>query len=104
MRRTTVPCPYCAALATTEMARRTTLGYRMFHCRACRRTCNERTGTPFNHLQVPTDSAVLVVPGRLQDKLSLPNVAEMFLTRGFTYTHETVRDWEERLAPLLTAR
>jgi len=54
--------------------------------------------------QVPTDIAVLVVLWRLQDKLSLRNVAEMFLTRGFTFTHETVRDWEERFAPLLTAR
>ena len=50
----------------------------MVQCRACRQTCNERTGTPFNHLQVPTDSAVLVVPGRLHDKLSLRDVAEMF--------------------------
>ena len=47
---------------------------------------------------------MLVVPGRLRDKLSLRKVAEMFLTRGFTFTHETVRAWEERLAPLLTAR
>jgi len=53
---------------------------------------------------VPTDVAVLVVLWRLQDKLSLHNVAEMFLTRGFTFTHETVRTWEERLAPLLTAQ
>ncbi len=104
MRRRTLPCPYCTAPTTTQMARRTTLGYRMFQCRACRRTCNERTGTPYNHLQVPTDSAVLVVLWRLQYKLSLRNVAEMFLTRGFTFTHETVRDWEERFAPLLTAR
>jgi len=86
------------------MARRTMLGYRMVHCRACRRTCNERTGTPYNHLQVPTDVAVLVVLWRFHYKLSLRNVAEMFLTRGFTFTHETVRAWEERLAPLLTAR
>ncbi len=99
-----MPCPHCAAPTTTQMARRTTLGYRMFRCRACRRTCNERTGTPFNHLQVPTDVAVLVVLWRLQYKLSLRNVAEMFLTRGFSFTHETVRAWEERLAPLLTAR
>ncbi len=99
-----MPCPNCAAPTTTEMRRRTTLGYRMFHCRTCRRTCNERTGTPFNHLQVPTDIAVLVVLWRLQYKLSLRNVAEMFLTRGFSFTHETVRDWEERCAPLLTAR
>ncbi len=61
----------------------------MFRCRACRRTCNERTDTPFNHLQAPTDVAVLVVPGRLQYKLSLRNVAEMVRTRGFTFTHET---------------
>jgi len=47
---------------------------------------------------------VLVVLWRLQDKLSLRNVAEMCLTRGFTVTHETVRAWEERLAPLLTAQ
>jgi len=76
----------------------------MFHCRACRRTCNERTGTPYNHLQVPTDSAVLVVLWRFQYKLSLRKVAEMFLTRGFTVTHETAPAWEERFAPLLTAR
>jgi transposase-like protein len=86
------------------MPRRTTLGYRMFRCRACRRTCNERTGTPFNHLQAPTDVAVLVVLWRLRYKLSLRDLAEMFLTRGFTVTHETVRAWDERFAPLLTAR
>jgi len=28
----------------------------------------------------------------------------MFLTRGFTFTHEAVREWEERFAPLLTER
>jgi transposase-like protein len=86
------------------MTRRTTLGYRMFRCRACGRTSNERTGTPFNHLQVPTDVALLVVLWRLRYKLSLRDVAEMFLTRGFTFTHETVRAWEERFAPLLSVR
>src|SRR6516164_2889344 len=99
-----MPCPYCAAPTTTEMHRRTTLGYRMFRCRTCQRTCNERTGTPFNHLQVPTDIAVLVVLWRLRYKLSLRDLAEMLLTRGFTVTHETVRVWEERFAPLLTAQ
>jgi transposase-like protein len=99
-----MPCPYCAAPTTTEIPRRTTLGYRLFRCCACRRTCNERTGTPFNHLQVPTDVVLLVVLWRLRYKLSLRDVAEMFLTRGFTFTHETVRAWEERFAPLLTAQ
>ncbi len=98
-----MPCPYCAAPAATVLPRQTTLGYRMFRCSAGRRTCNERTGTPFNHLQVPTDIAQLVVLWRLRYKLSLRNVAEMFLSLGFTCTHETVREWEERFAPLLTA-
>ena len=73
------------------------------HCRSCQRTYNERTGTPYNHLQVPSDIVQLVVLWRLRSKLSLRNVAEMVLTRGFTFTHETVRAWEERCAPLLTA-
>ena len=80
------------------------IGYRLFRCRPCRRTFNERTGTPFNHLQAPTDIALLVVLWRLRYKLSLRDLAEMFLTRGFTFTHETGREWEARFAPLLTER
>src|SRR5262245_53163336 len=33
---------------------------------------------------------------------SLRNIAEIFLLRGFEFTHEAVREWEERFAPLLT--
>jgi len=54
----------------------------VYRCRPCRRTVNARTGTPFNHLQVPTDIALLVVLWRLRYKLSLRDLAEMFLTRG----------------------
>jgi putative transposase len=99
-----VPCPHCAATATVEQACRTALGYRTFRCRACRRIFNERTGTPYNHLQYPTDLVLLVVLWRLRYKLSLRDLAEMFLDRGFVFTHEAVRDWEARFAPLLTER
>jgi putative transposase len=99
-----VPCPNCAARATAEQPRRTTLGYRTYRCRLCRRTFNERTGTPYNHLQHPTDLVLLVVLWRLRYKLSLRDLAERFLARGFVFTHETVREWEARFAPLLTAR
>ncbi len=64
-------CPYCQGDATQEMERATTLGYRLFRCRPGRRTFNERTGTPFNHLQVPTDIALLVVLWRVRYKRSL---------------------------------
>jgi putative transposase len=99
-----VPCPHCAATATVEQPRRTALGYRTFRCPACRRICNERTGTPYNHLQYPTDLVLLVVLWRLRYKLSLRDLAEMFLARGFVFSHEAVRDWEARFAPLLTVR
>jgi putative transposase len=99
-----VPCPHCAVPTTTALPRRTALGYRTFRCRACRRVFNERTGTAFNHLQYPTDLVLLVVLWRLRYKLSLRDLAEMFLERGFVFSHEAVRDWEARFAPLLTNR
>ena len=94
---------YCTSATTQEQAKHTSLGYQTFWCPACRRTYNERTGTPFNHLTVPTDVVFLVVLWRLRYKLSLRDLAEMFLDRGFVFTHETVRDWEARFAPLLIA-
>ncbi len=99
-----MPCPHCAATATAEQPRRTALGYRTFRCRACRRVFNERTGTPFNHLQYPTAVVLLVVLWRLRSKLSLRDLAELFLPRGVVFTHEAVREWEGRCAPLLTDR
>jgi transposase-like protein len=99
-----MPCPHCTATETTEQPRPTALGYRTFRCGRCRRGFNERTGTPYNHLQYPTDLVLLVVLWRLRYKLSLRDLAEMFLERGFTFTHEAVREWEARFAPLLTAR
>jgi len=77
------------------------LSYRTFRCSVCQRTFNERTGTPFNFLEYPTDIVMLVVLWRLRYKLSLRDVAEMFLERGWVFTHEAVRDWEARFAPLL---
>ena len=63
---------------------------------------NERTGTPFNFLEYPTDIVLLVVLWRLRYKLSLHDLAEMVLERGFVFTHEAMREWKERFAPLLT--
>ena len=94
-------CPHCAATTTTELPKRTQLGYRIFRCSACRRQFNERTGSPFNFLEFPTDIVLLVVLWRLRYKLSLRDLAEMFLERGFEFTHEAVREWEARFAPLV---
>src|SRR5579872_4503 len=97
-------CPYCAASTTKKRAKKTELGYATFFCSPCRRSFNERTGTRFNHLEFPTDMVLLVVFWRLQYKLSLRDLAQMFLERGFVFTHEAVREWEARFAPLFTAQ
>src|SRR4051794_35786313 len=95
-------CPYCSSYRTSQLTEKTSLGYMMFRCLVCKHKFNERTGTVFNHLQFPTDIVLLVVLWRLRYKLSLRDLAEMFLERGFEFTHETVREWEERFAPLIT--
>lgn len=97
-------CPHCSSTSTSQLSRKPSLGYKVFRCRGCYRVFNERTGTVFNYLQFPTDIVLLVVLWRLRYKLSLRDLAEMFLERGFEFTHETVRDWEEHFAPLITER
>ena len=54
-----------------------------------------------NHVQYPSDVIALVVLWRLRYKLSLRDLAEMFLTRGFIFSYEAVRDWEAKLTPTL---
>src|SRR5918997_1488174 len=96
-----MPCPHCQSAATAQRSKTTQLGYRTFCCHACERTFNERTCTPYNYLEFPTDIVLLVVLWRLRYKLSLRDLAEMFLERGFEFTHEAVREWEARFAPLV---
>src|SRR6187200_732040 len=95
-------CPHCESADTTERRERTVLGYRRFRCQGCQREFNERTGTRFNHLQYPTDVVCLVVLWRVRYKLSLRDLAEMFLERGVVFTHEAVQEWETKLAPMLS--
>ena len=47
------------------------------------------------------DVIALVVLWRLRYKLSLRDLAEMFLIRGFVFSYEAVRDWEAKLTPAL---
>ena len=94
-------CPHCQCPSLRNLNRTTDLGYAVFRCSDCGRKSNERTGTPFNYLEFPTDIVFEIVLCRLLYKLSLRNLAQIFLLRGFEFTHEAVREWEERFAPLL---
>ena len=80
-------CPRCASTAPKEWTKKTSLGYRTCCRSACKRTFNERTGTPFNYLEYPTD----IVLGDLSLALfrlsqsqplamdTLPNSAALYL-------------------------
>jgi putative transposase len=94
-------CVGCGSAAMTERPERTAQGYRRFRCRDCGRQSNERSGGLLNRTQYPSDVIALVVLWRLRYKLSLRDLAEMFLLRGVVFSHEAVRDWEAKLTPAL---
>jgi putative transposase len=93
-------CPACGSRSIRERPERTKQGYRRFRCR-CGKQFNERSADVLNKAQYPSDVIALVVLWRLRYKLSLRDLAEMFLTRGFIFTYEAVREWEAKLTPAL---
>jgi putative transposase len=86
-------CIACGGTAITERSNRTVQGYRRFRCRDCGKQFNERTGGILNRAQYPSDVIALAVFWRLHYKLSLRDLSEMFLLRGFEFGPEAVRDW-----------
>src|SRR3954468_8485463 len=91
----------CGSTAATERPERTAQGYRRFRCRTSSKQFNERSGTVLNHAQYPSDVIALVVLWRLRYRLTLRDLAEIFLLRGTVFSYEAVRKWEAKLAPLL---
>ena len=81
-------CPNCRSTAVQERPELTAQGYR-------------RSSGLLNRTQYPSDVIALVVLWRLRYKLSLRDLAEMFLIRGFVFSYEAVRDWEAKLTPAL---
>ena len=94
-------CVRCGSAVVTERPERTTRGYRRFRCRCCGTQFNERSGDLLNRVQYPSDVVALVVLWRLRYRLTLRDLSEMFLQRGIVFSHEAVRDWEAKLAPVL---
>jgi transposase-like protein len=94
-------CPKCQSASIKERPERTAQGYRRFRCRDCAKQFNERSTGLLNRTQYPSDVIALVVLWRLRYKLSLRDLAEMFLIRGFVFSYEAVRDWEAKLTPAL---
>jgi transposase-like protein len=72
-------CPHCGSSNTVPRQRTTNQGYSVHRCRDCGKTFNERTGTPFNFIEVPTDILFEVLLCRVRYKMSYRDVAEYFL-------------------------
>jgi len=92
-------CVGCAGSAVSERPDLTAQGYRRFRCRDCGKQFNERSGGLLNRTQYPSDIIALVVFHRLRYKLSLRDLAEIFLLRGIVFSYEAVRAWEAILTP-----
>ncbi len=75
-------CPKCQSTSIKERPERTAQGYRRFRCLGCAKQFNERSTSLLNRTQYPSDVIALVVLWRLRYKLSLRDLAEMFLIRG----------------------
>src|SRR5271154_5176497 len=81
--------------AVTERPNLTTQGYRRFRCRDCRKQFNERTDGVLNRASLPSDIIAFVVFCRQCYRLTLRDLSEIMLLRGFTLSHECVREWGE---------
>ena len=95
-------CPYCQLSTTRQRPEPTARRYHRFRCRSCERGFHERTGSVCNRLQYPPDVVCPVVLWRVRYKLSLLDLAEMFLERCVVFTHEAVREWVTKLTPVLS--
>src|SRR6202007_386550 len=94
-------CPACRSTVIRHRSERTAQGYRRFRCGNCGKQFNERSAGLLNRAQYSSDVIALVVLWRLRYKLTLRDLAEMFLIRVVVFSYEAVRDWEARLTPAL---
>jgi putative transposase len=94
-------CVRCGSEAVTERPEVTAQGYRRYRCRDCSRQFNERSGGVLNRTSLPSDIIASVVFRRLRYRLTLRDLSEILLLRGIEVSHETVRDWETKLLPVM---
>ena len=85
----------------TERPNLTTQGYRRFRCRDCDKQFNERSAGVLNRASLPSDIIAFVVFCRLRYRLTLRDLSEIMLLRGFTVSHESIRRWESKLLPVM---
>jgi len=97
-------CQYCESIGTTLRNGLTDLGYKRYRCSGCSKRFNERSNTPYNFIEYPTNMVQLVVFHYVRYKLSYEDVSEIFRLRGFYLCAETVRLWVQRFGTLMAKK
>jgi len=93
-------CVGCSSKAVSERSDLTAQGYRRFRCRDCGKQFNERSDGVLNRASLPSDIIAFVVFCRLRYRLTLRDLSEIMLLRGFTVSYECIRQWEAKLLPV----
>ncbi len=86
--------------AVTERSDLKAQGYRRFRCWNCGKQFDERSDGVLNRASLPSDIIPFVVLCRLRYRLTLRDLNEIMLLRGFTASHECIRRWEAKLLPV----
>jgi putative transposase len=94
-------CVGCGSAAVTERPDLTAQGYRRFRCQDCGKQFNERSDCVLNRASLPSDIIAFVVFCRLRYRLTLRDLSEIMLLRGFTVSYECIRQWEAKLLPVM---
>lgn len=88
-------CPHCQSQDTKLHKPKTQLGYQQFRCRQCFKQFNERTATPFNFIEYPSEIVMLAVHYYYRFKTSLSDVVELMALRGVNLSHQTIHNWAQ---------
>src|SRR5436190_15916909 len=86
-------CPHCQSKKAKALIRKTGLGYQQYRCRDCYKQFNERTGSKLNFIEYPTEVVMIAVHYYYRFKVSLDDVVELMLMRGFHLSHQTIHNW-----------
>ena len=86
-------CPHCKSKNTKLLKNKTQMNYLQYRCSTCLKQYNERTGSKLNFIEYPTEVVMMAVHYYYRFKVSLDDVVELMLMRGFHLCHQTVHNW-----------
>jgi putative transposase len=96
-----IVCVDCRSSVVTERFEVTARGYPRLHGRTRGRQFIERSGGVLNRDRLAREIVAFVVFCRLRYRLTLRDLSEIVALRGIEVSHETAREWEANLLPVV---